>query len=283
MVPLTLLFAFQRPEWGPPPPVAPYGQKALPSQKAIMPMVFPVIGAVRWDDGYGEQRSGFLHTGIDIRGPKMSPIVAPFSGTLGLKKFSFWIYADNGWAMLGKHLNDDNIGKHDHKAPKDLMFAPNLTAGMRVHAGQFIGYLGESGDATAPHLHFELYAPGSGPTMGRIRNPRPSLNLAKKLSAPVPTIIPGRPHSGMTRLEGCIRKIDGDNLTLILVTKQLENGTTLAVSHPYYVRLKLTPAALDRVGGVATLKGLPDTTAIAVYISAASQYDGALISSIVLP
>jgi len=246
-------------------------------------MVFPVIGKVRWDDGFGEQRSGFRHTGIDIRGPKMSPIVAPFSGTLGLKKFSFWIYADSGWAMLGTHLNDDNPGKHDHRASKDLMFAPNLVPGMRVHAGQFIGYLGESGDATAPHLHFELYAPGAGPTMGRIRNPRPSLNLAKTLSAPVPTILTGKPPSGMTRLEGCIRKIEGDRLTLILVAKQLENGTTLTVSHPYYVRVRLTPSALDRIGGITTLKSLPDTTAIGINISAASAYDGALVSSIVLP
>ncbi len=280
---LAFLLAGQRPEWGPPPPVAPFGQAALPAQRVIMPMVFPVVGKVRWDDGFGEQRAGFRHTGIDIRGPKMSPIVAPFSGTLGLKKFSFWIYADNGWAMLGTHLNDDNPGKHDHKAPKDLMFAPNLTPGMRVHAGQFIGYLGESGDATAPHLHFELYAPGTGPTMGRIRNPTPSLHLAKVLSAPVPAIIPGRPRSGMTRLDGCIRKIDGDTITLILVGKQLPNGTTLCVCHPSYVKLKLTPVAVERIGGMFALTSLPNTTQIGVNIPADSQYEGALISSIVLP
>jgi hypothetical protein len=248
-----------------------------------MPMVFPVVGNVRWKDGFGEQRAGYLHTGIDIRGRKMSPIVAPFSGTLGIKKYSFWIYSDTGWAILATHLNDDNPGKHDHRAPKDLMFAPNLTAGMRVHAGQFIGYLGESGDATAPHLHFELYAPGKGQTMGRIRNPTPSLHRAQVLSAPVPAIIPGRPRSGMTRLDGCIRKIDGDNITLILTRKQLPNGRTLCVSHPKYVKMKLTSAALDRVGGISALKDLPDTTAIGVNISAAGRYDGALISSIVLP
>ncbi|WP_144240996.1 M23 family metallopeptidase [Fimbriimonas ginsengisoli] len=266
---LLALGAPQHPEWGPEPPVAPYGREPLPPQKVRIPMIFPVLGVSRWNDGYGENRGRFLHTGIDIRAPKMTPIVAPISGTIGMKRESFWIYGDNGWVVLGTHLNDDNVGRHDHRATRDLMFAPDLSPGQHVQAGRFLGYVGESGDATAPHLHFELYAPGSGPTRSRIRDPYPSLKAAKVIGEPLVWVPnPGEhPRKGEIRFQGCVRRTEPGKglLTLLLVAEQNDAGVVRPVSKVRYARFNLAPSVAQQAGGWEGLEVVSETKAIAVY------------------
>lgn len=281
MTPLMVSLLVQGSAWGPYPPVAPYSTAMPPRMAVVVRMVFPVIANCRWKNDYGAPRAGFRHTGIDIRAPKMSPIVAPFGGTLGLKRESFWIYADDGWAMLGTHLNDDLPGRRDHRASKDFMFAPDLVPGGRVRAGQLIGYVGESGMATGPHLHFEIYAPGDGPTTKRIRNPFLSLKASRRLSAPVPMLLSGKPPTGTMRLDGCLREVNAKRgtVTLILVRKHLPNGRTVCVSHPRYVRLKMRKAELES----GELDAIPGTTPIGVLVPAGGKVDGASVSRMILP
>lgn len=274
----------QHPEWGPEPPVAPYGPENLPAEHVVIPLVFPVLGKPRWGNSYNENRGAFRHTGIDILAPKMTPIVAPFGGVLGMKKESFWIYNDNGWITLGTHLNDDNLGTHDHRGSRDLMFAPNLVPGQRVYAGQFIGYVGESGDATAPHLHFEIYAPGPGPTMGRVRNPYSSLKAAKILSAPV--VIPPAEHPAANeiRFDGCVRKVDLSRrlITLILVDKELPSGETFATARVRYLRVELPNALVNSCGGWGTFASLPPSTLVGVFLANTPKVDDAVARRIVI-
>jgi|GEM_PF-2228406 len=270
--------------WGIPPPVAPYGHDPLPSERAILPLLFPVLGTPRWADGFGEERGGFLHTGIDIRGSKMTPVIAPIAGTLGMKTMSFWIKAESGWQVLGTHLNDDNLGKHDHKAGKDFMFAPDLYPGMHVHSGQFIGYLGESGDATAPHLHFEIYAPGDGPIQTRIRNPFPSLKAAQIIKAPVVQLPNPKnvPPKGQVRLQGCIRHLDssGGTVTMILFAKQTASGLVTAITIVRYLTVHVPPAVVEKAGGWDWLKQVPPEGSVALYLSDGGQLEKATVSRI---
>jgi len=273
------------PEWGPEPPVAPYSMANLPSERVRLPLLFPVLAKCRWFDDYNVDRGKFRHTGIDIRGPKMSPIIAPIPGIIGFKKDSFWIYGDSGWAVLGTHLNDDNFGKHDHAADRDLMFAPDLVPGQYVHSGQFIGYLGESGDATAPHLHFEIYAPGSGTTMTRIRDPFPSLKTSQVISKPVVYPRPLRPRNGYLKYVGCVRRIESQNqrITLILTAIVMPTGETISVDHVRYLRVALAPASVARAHGWNALGRLSSTASLSVTLPESDKPDDETAVGIEMP
>lgn len=272
-------------EPGPPPPIAPFGNHPLPDEHVVEPMIFPVLAPTQWTDDYGTQRDGFLHTAIDIRAAKMSPIVAPFDGVIGFKVQTFWIYGDDGWAVLGTHLNDDNVGTHDKSGPPDVMFAPDLVSGQRVYAGQFIGYVGMSGDATGPHLHFELFKPGQERSEIRIRDPYPSLKAAKIITAP--SIRPGgiRTGHGEMRFDGCVRKVDQVHgfVTLILTAKESENGSLTAVYGPRYIRLKLYDSVASTGGGWFSLNTISRTTVVSCYVAASPKSDDAVVLRLAVP
>ncbi|MBS1718219.1 MAG: M23 family metallopeptidase [Armatimonadetes bacterium] len=262
-----------REAWGPAPPVAPFGFNPLPSDHVVLPMIFPVIGAVRFKDGYGERRANLLHTGIDILAPKMSPIVAPISGVIGFKMnpCSFWIYGDDGFAVLGTHLNDDNPGTKDHAGNRDVAFAPGLRPFRRVERGQFIGYVGTSGDATSPHMHFEIYAPGNGRTQERLRNPMPSLAAATKISTPISyPLFDAKLAPGAVRYEGYPRSFDPatDELTLLLSYCQHSGGVGQAITRTEWRKFKLSKEQIAALGGVDSVGRIPQFRAVSIVESA---------------
>jgi len=273
-------------DWGPYPPVAPWTQGKLPHQWAIVPMYFPLVGDCHYHNDYDVNRGSYKHTGIDIVAPQMTPIVAPFDGKLGMKKESFWIYGDNGWALLGTHLNDEVPGSHAKDASRDVMFAPNVRPGQHVHGGQFIGYVGMSGNATGPHLHFELYAPGKGPSMNRLRDPWPSLKRAQHIRR-VRIWIPQKteiPPAGVIRLQGCVRKVDQSvgKITIILLAKQTPDGHVTPVSHLRYIRLKLSDTAVLDAGGWDALNGMNETNSLGFYVPYARVLDGRTVDHILV-
>jgi len=119
---------------------------------------FPVYGAHDYTDTFGAARAdtGF-HEGNDIFAAAGTPIVAVTSGTLnrvGTLKVSgnrLWVKSDRGDSFFYAHLS---------------AFAADDHNGLRVKAGQVIGFVGSTGDAekTPPHLHFEVH-PGDGPAV----------------------------------------------------------------------------------------------------------------------
>ena len=151
---------------------------------------FPVDGAVSFTDDWGAARSGGrTHQGNDLMGKKLQKVLSTVDGTINIARVdtgtglsgNFLSVRDaDGWQYWYIHLNNDSPGTDDGLNPPEWRFAPGIAVGTRVKAGQFIGYLGDSGNAegTAPHIHFEIHRPDGTPI-----NPWTSLRLAKGLPA----------------------------------------------------------------------------------------------------
>lgn len=88
------------------------------------------------------------HNGIDLAAPLGTPIHA-----IGNGKISF-IGWDGAYGNLIKIQHDERYASmYAHL----LRFAPGLSKGSYVSRGQLIGYLGQTGNATGPHVHYEIH------------------------------------------------------------------------------------------------------------------------------
>jgi hypothetical protein len=150
---------------------------------------FPVDGAVSFSDDYGDARSGGrTHEGNDLMGARMMHEVSAVDGVVTSAKLDASNLSGNmltikdadGWTYRYMHINNDTPGTDDGLGGLDTAFAPGIVNGAKVKAGQFVAFMGDSGNAetTSPHLHFELHRPDGTPV-----DPWTSLRLAKGLPA----------------------------------------------------------------------------------------------------
>jgi len=111
----------------------------------------PISGA-RITSGFGMRRHPILgysklHTGIDFAAARGTPIRAAGSGIVthagwrGGYGRTVMIRHPNGYTTLYAH---------------QTRIARGIRKGVRVRQGQVIGYVGSTGRATGPHLHFEV-------------------------------------------------------------------------------------------------------------------------------
>jgi len=147
--------------------------------RAPVDLTFPTESGVTYSDDYDQPRSGGRrHRATDLMGEKLMEIYAAVGGTVsampgaGAPEPSYgWnltIAGDDGRSYSYLHLNDDSPGSDDGRGGAGWAYAPGLTEGSRVERGQWIGYLGDSGNAesTGPHLHFSIHDPGVGDPYG---------------------------------------------------------------------------------------------------------------------
>jgi hypothetical protein len=105
----------------------------------------PAVGD--FTSGYGG-RWGKTHLGIDIAGPIGTPILA---ATDGVVKDAGPASGFGQWVRL-EHA-DGTITVYGH------VDTYSVRAGQRVQAGQQIARMGNRGQSTGPHLHFEVWNP----------------------------------------------------------------------------------------------------------------------------
>jgi hypothetical protein len=160
---------------------------AAAAEKPVPRLVFPVVGSVQYRDDFGEPRGSTRHQGNDLMAPKRALAVAAEAGKVKLWTSSsragcmLYLYGDSGTTYLYVHLNNDLTKSNDNRGlncEAGTAFAPGLKSGEHVEAGEWIAYVGDSGDADggASHLHFEVH-PGDGAAV----SPYPYLRKARKL------------------------------------------------------------------------------------------------------
>lgn len=114
------------------------------------PFLAPVPGCM--NSPFGVQRyqngtpTGNYHAGVDQRGPTGRPIAATAAGTVRMVR-SYNIHGnvvgvDHGQGVVSIYLHMSKIAAHE---------------GDSVKAGDILGYVGMTGRANGPHLHWSLY------------------------------------------------------------------------------------------------------------------------------
>jgi len=115
---------------------------------ADAPSLWPVDGRV--GSGFGERQDpingeGAFHTGIDIDAPWGTPVRAAGDGVVA---------ATSQGSGYGREITIDH--GHDLTTIYGHLSSIVIIPGEHVTRGQIIGYVGQTGRATGPHLHYEV-------------------------------------------------------------------------------------------------------------------------------
>jgi murein DD-endopeptidase MepM/ murein hydrolase activator NlpD len=119
---------------------------------ASLPTRWPVRGGVNSEFGTRHSpwtREREFHSGMDIRAERGTPVYAPAAGTVvhsgAAQDYGTTIVLDHGQEIrtLYGHLSKLNV-----------------QAGQRVVRGTLIGYTGNTGRSSGPHLHYEIIVKG---------------------------------------------------------------------------------------------------------------------------
>lgn len=123
------------------------GQAIVIPVNAYSNLIWPVRGKI--SSYYGNRQGRRFHTGIDIAVSKGTPIKAVADGLViasgkgldGFSKYGRIVILDHGNGVR-------TIYAHNKKN--------NVRSGACIRTGDVIGKVGNSGNATGPHLHFEI-------------------------------------------------------------------------------------------------------------------------------
>lgn len=116
---------------------------------ASTPSIWPARGYL--SAAFGNRLDPFtgqrdFHPGLDVSTPTGTPIVAPADGVVifvGVKSgYGNAIVVDHGYGVVTRYGHLDSF---------------NVRPGQRVRRGETIGFVGNTGRSTAPHLHYEVW------------------------------------------------------------------------------------------------------------------------------
>ena len=115
---------------------------------ASAPILWPVDGRIT--SGFGERmdpfdREGAFHRGVDISSQIGTPVIAPADGVVRfadlMNGYGRAIVVDHGQGITTLYGHLSGFG---------------VATGQIIHRGDTLGYVGQSGRSTGPHLHYEV-------------------------------------------------------------------------------------------------------------------------------
>jgi murein DD-endopeptidase MepM/ murein hydrolase activator NlpD len=131
---------------------------------------FPVRGKHAYGDGIGAGRG---HQGQDVFAKCGTPLEAARGGRVQTRQYQ----SSAGYYMVidGKRTGRDFVYMH-------MLKRGRANNGERVHTGERIGFVGETGNAVGCHLHFEIWSPPGWYEGGHFTNPTDDLRAWDKYS-----------------------------------------------------------------------------------------------------
>jgi murein DD-endopeptidase MepM/ murein hydrolase activator NlpD len=139
---------------------------SAPQMRDVLSIGCTVAGPSEFVDRLGAPRSGGpRHQGVDMTADRGMPVVAALSGFAEFKRSNaggsaVWLTTFDGDKFYYAHLDAWEGSSRD------------------VSIGEVIGYVGSTGYASGPHLHFEVH-PGESPV-----NPFPFADSACDTATP---------------------------------------------------------------------------------------------------
>lgn len=141
-----------------------------PAQTVALGAIFPVRGAHSFGDAanrFGAPRAGHIHQGQDVLASEGLSVVAPLAGTIITTGYQA---GAAGW-YVAEHTPDGLDFFYAHCQAGSVAVSPQQS----VRAGQQLCRVGQTGDATTPHLHFEVWVGGWRTAAGYPIDPLPYL------------------------------------------------------------------------------------------------------------
>jgi murein DD-endopeptidase MepM/ murein hydrolase activator NlpD len=122
-------------------------------QKNVIPSMWPVNGHVL--SRYGDREDPFsgegaIHTGVDLSAAIGTPVHAAADGVIYQAEYA----GRYGKMVIIEHGNGMTT-RYAHLSRFDVV------PGQEIRRGEVLGYSGNTGRVTAPHLHFEVRVGGS--------------------------------------------------------------------------------------------------------------------------
>lgn len=101
----------------------------------------PIVGGVKTQGIHG-------YNGVDLAAPVGTSILASASGEIIVAKGGGWNGGYGSYVVIQHDNGSQTLYSHESSVI--------VSVGQRVVQGQVIGYVGRSGKATGPHVHFEI-------------------------------------------------------------------------------------------------------------------------------